>query len=159
MSNFLFDMSAKNENKMLIRIVYFSKKLKNKIERYSVAIRTKRKQTLFWLFCPIIYCVFTQKIPKKLIFPKIANIIRGGGGYTALFWHFCPIIYCVFTPKIPKKLIFPQIANVIQCTLLTFLSKMIFSTNEHVYRALFWLFCPIIQCVFTPKIVKKSNFP
>ena len=29
-------------------------------------------QALFLLFCPIILCVFTPKIPKKLIFPQIA---------------------------------------------------------------------------------------
>ena len=138
---------------MLIRLAYFSKKLKNKIERYSVAIRTKRKQALFWLFCPIIYCVFTPKIPKKLMFPQIANIIQctlltflskmifstNEHVYRALFWLFCPIIYCVFRPKIPKKLIFPQIANIIQGTLLTFLPKKsdFFPQNANAYRALF----------------------
>ena len=84
---------------------------------------------------------------------------RGGAVYTALFWLFCPIIHRVFKPEIPKKLMFPQIAHIIEGTLLTFLPKVIFSTNEQEYRALFWLFCPIIQCVFTPKIPKKLIFP
>ena len=33
-----------------------------------------------------------------------------------------------------------------------------FPQNAPAYRALFWLFCPITQCVFTPKIPKKVNF-
>ena len=120
-------------------------------------------RALFWAFCPIIQCVFTPKIPKKLIFPQIAPII------TALYWlspkksNFLlkmrnnPVC---FSPKIPKKLIFPQIVTIIQGTLLTFLpKKVIFPQNAPAYRARFWLFCPIIHRVFTPKIPKKFIFP
>ena len=111
---------------------------------------------------------FSTKIPKKLIFPQIATIIQGtlltflpkkvifsqnSPAYRALLWLFYPIIQCVFTPKTSKKLIFPQIAPKIQGTLFTFLpKKVIFSQNAPAYRALFWLFCPIIHCVFTPKM-------
>ena len=121
---------------------------------------------------------FSTKIPKKLIFPQIANIILGtlltflfspkkrwffpqnAPVYRALFRLYCPIIQFVFTPKILKKFIFPQIAPRIQGTLLTFLpKKVIFSQNVPANRALLWLFCPIIQCVFTPKILKKLIFP
>ena len=35
---------------------------------------------------------------------------------------------------------------------------ILFPQNAPAYRALFWLFCPITQCVFTPKIPKKVNF-
>ena len=84
---------------------------------------------------------------KKLFFPQNAP------AYRALFWLFCPIIQCVFTPKILKKLFFPQNAPNIQGTLLTFLpKKVIFSQNAPAYRALFWHFCPIIHCVFSPKM-------
>ena len=94
----------------------------------------------FWLFCPIIHCAFTPKIPKRLFFPQIATIIQGtlltflqkkvilpqnAPAYRAQFWLFCLIIHCVFTPKIPKKLIFPQIETIIQGTLLTFLQKKV----------------------------------
>ena len=37
--------------------------------------------------------------------------------------------------------------------------KVIFPQNAHAYRALFWLCCLIIHCVFTPKIPKKFIFP
>ena len=43
---------------------------------------------------------------------------------------------------------------------MTFLPKIvIFPQNAPAYRALFWLFCRIIQCVFTPKTPKKLIFP
>ena len=48
-------------------------------------------RALFWLFCPVIQCVFTPKIPKKLIFPQITTIIQG----TLLRF-------------LPKKVIFPS---------------------------------------------------
>ena len=35
----------------------------------------------------------------------------------------------------------------------------IFPQNARAYRALFWLFCPLTHCVFTPKILKKLIFP
>ena len=34
-------------------------------------------RALFQVFCPLIQCVFTQKISKKLIFPQIAPKIQG----------------------------------------------------------------------------------
>ena len=88
---------------------------------------------------------FIDFSPKKnYFFPQNAP------AYRALFWLFCRIIHCVFTPKTPKKLIFPQIVAIIQGTLLTFRPKSDFSPqNAPAYRALFWLFCPIIRCVFT----------
>ena len=60
----------------------------------------------FWLFCPIIHCVFTQKTPKMLIFPQIVPILQGiywiffqmwffpqnAPAYRALFWLCSPII-------------------------------------------------------------------
>ena len=58
----------------------------------------------FWLFCPIIHCVFTQKIPKKIIFPKIMPIIQG----TLLTF-------------LPKKVIFSSKCACISSTILTFL--------------------------------------
>ena len=73
---------------------------------------------------------------------------------------FCHIFQCVFTSKIPKKLIIPQNATIIQSTLLTFLTKnVILPQNAPAYGARFWLFCPIIHCVFTPKTPKKFIFP
>ena len=96
-------------------------------------------------FCPIIHCVFTPRIPKRLFFPQIATIIQGTlltflqkkvilpqntPAYRARFWLFCLIIHCVFTPIISKKFIFPQIMIIIQGTLLTFLPKKeIFSSK------------------------------
>ena len=61
-------------------------------------------RALFWLFCPIIHCLFTPKIPKKLIFPKIATIIQG----TLLTF-------------LPKKVIFYSNCACIWSTNLTFL--------------------------------------
>ena len=95
-------------------------------------------------------------LPKKWFFPQNAP------AYRALFWLFCLIIQCVFTPKIPKKLFFSQIATIIQGTLLTFLPKSHFSLKMRhapAYRALFWLFWPITQCLFTTKIPIKLIFP
>ena len=92
---------------------------------------------LFWLFCPIVQCVFTPKIPKKLFFPQIATIIQGtlltflpkkvifsqnAPAYRTLFRLFCPINQ-MFLHKNSQKLIFPQIAPMKQGTLLTFLQK------------------------------------
>ena len=128
-----------------------------------------------WLFCPIIQCGFTPKIPKKLIFPQISTIIQG----TLLTF-------------LPKKVIFSSKCACLSSTNLTFLNNnpvcfytknsqnvhfpsncayntghfidfsskksVFFSQNAPAYRALFWLFCPIIQCVFTPKIPKKLSF-
>jgi len=63
--------------------------------------------------------------------------------------------------KKSQKVHFPQIVPIIQGTLLTFLPKKVtFSSNcTCAYRALFWLFCLIIQCVFTPKNTKNLIFP
>ena len=41
----------------------------------------------FWLFCPIIHCVFTPKTPKKLIFPQIVPILQG------IYWLFFQIMW------------------------------------------------------------------
>ena len=44
-------------------------------------------------------------------------------------------------------------------SLLTFLTKkLFFPQNAPVYRALFWIFCPIIRFVLTPKIPKELIF-
>ena len=92
--------------------------------------------------------------------PKKSDFSLKTPAYRARYWLFCPIIYCVCTLKIPKKFIFPQIVPIIQGTLLTFLQKKwFFPQNASAYRALFWLFCLIIQCVFTPIIPKKLIFP
>ena len=57
-------------------------------------------------------------------------------------------------------IIFPQISTIIQGTLLAFLpKKWVFPQNVPTYWALFGLFCPITQCVFTTEIPKKLNFP
>ena len=93
-------------------------------------------------------------IPKKWFFPQNAP------AYRALFWLFCLIMQCVFTPKIPKKLIFPQIVTIVQGTLLTFIpKKVIFSSKCASILSTILIFCPIIQCVFTPQIPKKLIFP
>ena len=102
-------------------------------------------RALFWRFCHIFHCVFTTKIPKKLIIPQNATIIQGtlltfltkkeilpqnAPAYGARFWLFCPIIHCFFTPKTPKKFIFSQIVPIIQGFFLIFLlNKVIFSAK------------------------------
>ena len=124
-------------------------------------------------FCRIIQCFYTKN-SQKLIFLQIETIIQGtlltfhpekvifssnAPAYRALFWLFCPIIQCVYTTKIPKKLIFLQIAHIIQGTLLTFFpkKKWFFPQNAPGYRALFWLFCPITQCVLHQKFPKPEK--
>ena len=97
---------------------------------------------------------FIDFSPKKVIFPQNAT------AYRALLL-FCLIIsQCFFTPKITKNFILPQIVTIIQGTLLTFLpKKWVFPQNAHAYQAIFWLFCLIIKCDFTPKIPRKLIFP
>ena len=135
-------------------------------------------RALFLLFCPIIQCVFTPKIPKKFIFPQIEPIIQG-----------------TLVTFLPKKMIFSSKWACISSTILTCLpnnpvcfytknfQKVNFSSNfaynaghfidlsqkksdfflkmrlHNAYQALFWFFCSIIQCVFTPEISKKLIFP
>ena len=65
-----------------------------------------RYRALFWLFCPIIHCVFTSKISKKFIF--FSNCTYSTG-------HFIDFS--------PKKSIFSSICACILSTILTFLTK------------------------------------
>ena len=80
-------------------------------------------RALFWLFWPITQCLFTTKIPIKLIFPQIAPIVQG----TSLTFF-------------PKKVIFPKkclhieydfdfLPNNLLCFYTTNSQKVHFSSN------------------------------
>ena len=132
-------------------------------------------RALFWLFCRIIQCVFTPKTPKKLIFPQIATIIQGTlltflpkkviisskcAFKSSIILTFLPNKPVCFYTKKYQKLNFPLNCDYNTGHLLTFLpKKVIFSSKCACILSTILSFCPIIQCVFTPKIPKKFIFP
>ena len=131
-------------------------------------------RALLWLFCQIIHSIFAPKIPKKLIFPQIANIIQG----TLLTFLPKKLIFsskcdCVsstiltflqnnplcLTPKTPKKLIFPQIATIILGTLLPFRpKKVIFSSKCACISSTILTFLQNNPVCFYTKNSQKVNF-
>ena len=93
---------------------------------------------------------FIDFSPKKVIFSSKCAFISSS---ILTFLSNNPL--CFYT-KNSQKVIFPQIAPIIQGTLLTFLPKVIFSLKIRLHiEHYFVFFCPIIQCVFTRKIIKS----
>ena len=96
----------------------------------------------FWLFCPIIHCVFTKKIPKKFIFPKIMPIIQG----TLLTF-------------LPKKVIFSSKCACISSTILTFLpNNAVCFYTKNSQKVNFSSNCDYSTGHFIDFYPKKSNF-
>ena len=110
------------------------------------------------------------------MFPQIATIIQGtlltflpkivifSSKYACIssnILSFLPNNPVCFYNKNSKKLNFSSNCayNTGQFIDFSPKKKLFFPQNAPAYRALFGLFFPIIQCAFTPKLPKKSNFP
>ena len=109
-------------------------------------------RALFWLFYPIIQCVFKLKIPKKLSFLQIAPIIQG-----------------ILLTFLPKKVFFFSKCACISSTILTFLpnypvcfytknsQKVNFSSNWDYNTGHFIDFSPKKKVIFSSKCACISS--
>ena len=119
---------------------------------------------------------FYNKNSKMLNFPQIANIKQGTlltflpkkviisskfAWISSTILTFLPNNPVCFITKNFQKVNFSSNCDYNTGHFIDFSPKKIdfFSQNASAYQALFWLFSPIIHCVFTTKIPKKLIFP